>query len=657
MLYILLTSCTPDTRSPAITDTGPPNTPPTAPTITLNTAPIASVTDLRCAVSAPAVDPDDDPITYDFAWSVDGVSWSEASDEGTTSVVAAASLQGGQQWRCVVTPADARSEGAPAEATATVREAQGPLGEELVIDGGFEDDTLSAWTIAEGTVCSWLGTGALDWLDPYSGSGYLFGSISQSEDCRIEQEIDLLAMGFEEEVIDAEVLLLQGQVWLGELSMDGTFDDWSKLEVRLLDENGGELSRLLTRSGATDGWQERGLSGVLPAGTRTIVVALIGTWRQSGGTESHADDVSLSVDLITPFSPEIIKQPMLQDYRTDGMFILWETDSNLTTHRIIYGPAGADLDRQSTDIETRQISSTHFLHVAELTDLEAGTAYDYAAVSGQTVSPTHRFTTAPPAGVPFTVAWVGDNHQGVDTFSQHISHISAQQPDLFISAGDIVNYDPNTQKEGELKEWEEYWFLPLQTEDFSQTTPILFARGNHEKHYEMGYSYSQLPNNGAWYGFPYGDAWILVLDSQAPVLEQQEYIAELLASEEAQAAQWRIVTFHMAPYSNATKEGEDGDGISYFRESWVPIFEEYGVDLVVTAHFHSYQRGSQGGITYTIVGGGGGLMDTTLEDVWGFFDVYEHTYHYALMEVDGSTLTWTAYNLDDEVFDTFTLTR
>ena len=32
---------------------------------------------------------------------------------------------------------------------------------------------------------------------------------------------------------------------------------------------------------------------------------------------------------------------------------------------------------------------------------------------------------------------------------------------------------------------------------------------------------------------------------------------------------------------------------------------EHGVDLVISGHYHSYQRGSLDGVAYTIIGGGG----------------------------------------------------
>jgi hypothetical protein len=52
---------------------------------------------------------------------------------------------------------------------------------------------------------------------------------------------------------------------------------------------------------------------------------------------------------------------------------------------------------------------------------------------------------------------------------------------------------------------------------------------------------------------------------------------------------WRIVTFHKAMYA-ATDHVDDAD-IDALRQHWAPVFEELGIDLVITGHDHSFSRG------------------------------------------------------------------
>jgi len=43
------------------------------------------------------------------------------------------------------------------------------------------------------------------------------------------------------------------------------------------------------------------------------------------------------------------------------------------------------------------------------------------------------------------------------------------------------------------------------------------------------------------------------------------------------------------------------------RNDWVPLFQQYHVDVVLSGHSHCYNRGATNGVTYLVVGGGGTL--------------------------------------------------
>ena len=57
---------------------------------------------------------------------------------------------------------------------------------------------------------------------------------------------------------------------------------------------------------------------------------------------------------------------------------------------------------------------------------------------------------------------------------------------------------------------------------------------------------------------------------------------------------WRIVIFHHPPYSKGSHDSDnpaDSSGkMQYMRETILPILEQYGVDLVMSGHSHSYER-------------------------------------------------------------------
>ncbi len=85
------------------------------------------------------------------------------------------------------------------------------------------------------------------------------------------------------------------------------------------------------------------------------------------------------------------------------------------------------------------------------------------------------------------------------------------------------------------------------------------------------------------YSVEYQDILIIVLNSTGFLEKQTEYIIEKLSNTNAK---WKIVTSHHSVFSPA--EGRD---FEYARKTWKPLFDKYGVDLVLNGHDHTYARG------------------------------------------------------------------
>ena len=85
------------------------------------------------------------------------------------------------------------------------------------------------------------------------------------------------------------------------------------------------------------------------------------------------------------------------------------------------------------------------------------------------------------------------------------------------------------------------------------------------------------------YTVNYQDVLILVLNSTDFLEKQTEYIKEKLSNSDAK---WKIVTCHHSVFSPA--QGRD---FEYARKNWKPLFDKYGVDLVLNGHDHTYARG------------------------------------------------------------------
>lgn len=100
---------------------------------------------LMCVVDEEAVDPDDDAVSYAFAWTVDGVPYEGASSEARSSTVPAEAALEGQVWTCSVTALDDLEEGAVASASVTVlAECEEAVGYTLQENPRSELETINA---------------------------------------------------------------------------------------------------------------------------------------------------------------------------------------------------------------------------------------------------------------------------------------------------------------------------------------------------------------------------------------------------------------------------------------------------------------------------------------------------------------------------------
>ena len=88
------------------------------------------------------------------------------------------------------------------------------------------------------------------------------------------------------------------------------------------------------------------------------------------------------------------------------------------------------------------------------------------------------------------------------------------------------------------------------------------------------------------------------------------------------------------------------------RDSLVPLFNRYAVDLVLSGHHHKYQRFERGPVTYIITGGGGSLLGVKPDDEPGAFIA---AHHFVAIRIEGETLTGEAIAPDGSVIDRFSI--
>ena len=115
------------------------------------------------------------------------------------------------------------------------------------------------------------------------------------------------------------------------------------------------------------------------------------------------------------------------------------------------------------------------------------------------------------------------------------------------------------------------------------------------------FEYEILGMPGPYYSRVVGDVEIFVLDgssrSRAEDETQRAWLDSALA---ASNARWKIAVVHRPPYTCGRYRGS-----VEVETTLVPLFEEYGVQLVLSGDDHNYQRFEpSNGVTYIVDGAG-----------------------------------------------------
>jgi len=358
----------------------------------------------------------------------------------------------------------------------------------------------------------------------------------------------------------------------------------------------------------------------------------------------------------------LTRTPYLQSVTTTSALVAFRTDTDCVP-RVRFG-LGTDTSRLAT------ASTTGRLHVVKLEGLRAGTEHSYAVEAcGATTQPL-RFTTAtPPGSGRVRFAAMGDFGTGATSEVSVGRSILSRKPHFFLSLGDGA-YDNGTDAEHQTKLFQP--LAPLLAE-----VPIYATPGNHEYLTDKAQPYVNnfyLPaNNPAgterYYSFDWGPAHIISLDSSCMLAlgvakgrcDQAAQRAWLTSDLASTRQPWKIVFFHHPPYSSAAEHGSEVK----LREMYAPVFEQYGVDMVLTGHDHTYERthpmkgntAASGGVTYLVVGTGSATKAfVPAQPGWSAMRS-NRSVGYLDVTIEDGSLTGQMVTPAGAVLDTFRLTK
>jgi len=320
--------------------------------------------------------------------------------------------------------------------------------------------------------------------------------------------------------------------------------------------------------------------------------------------------------------------------------VSWHALRPVQNPRVVLGRMDGRLEQT---VPARQVSYTDgksgqavYAYHAKLGGLQAASPYLYAALHDGADPGFGTFRTAPRGRAAFTFTSFGD--QGTPTLGKkYVPPAGVTLPNvLFVNdnlgspaAGDTTLGVEQLQPlfhlfngdlcyanlaEDRVRTWWDFWENNSRS---ARKRPWMPSPGNHENElgngpigYQAYQTFFSVPaadgqtdvTRGLWYAFTAGSVRVVSIanddvtyqdagDSYVRGYSQGAQKAwlekELAASRADTSIDWLIVCMHQVAISTADKFNGADLGI---REEWLPLFDQYGVDLVVCGHEHHYER-------------------------------------------------------------------
>ena len=301
---------------------------------------------------------------------------------------------------------------------------------------------------------------------------------------------------------------------------------------------------------------------------------------------------------------DFVRQIITRDSQTSRT-VMWQSLSAQKEAVVLLREQGSEKSR-SFSAESAPYNDDEqklFLHTAHLTGLEAGKKYEYQLKYNKETSTWYPLTTD--NGGSFKALIFPDSQSNdYSVWEKNFRAAAKANPDaaLFINLGDLVD---NGEDHSQWAAW------------FSAVEPVIcripFApvMGNHETYdnkwkVRLPHAYLNefaVPDNGSksfdryYYSFDYGDVHFVVLNTQWDEIEEfipgiLDHQLEWLREDVARSSKkWKVALFHKDVLKYAIKtRPERQPGICEAGQYFMPVLEELGFDLVLTAHLHTYRN-------------------------------------------------------------------
>lgn len=444
-------------------------------------------------------------------------------------------------------------------------------------------------------------------------------------------------------------------------------------------------------------------------GSNTIAVEI---HQENGGSS----DISFDFSMVghNNLSASVVRGPYLQMATENSIIVRWRTNVP-TDSKVNFGPASILLNQFAL--------TPHFTtdHEVVVTGLQPGSTYYYSIGTNNQELVTGNnlyFETLPNEGEEGNYSFVvlGDCGTG---YTEQLNVKSAVIGNYGQHFNGVILLGDNAYQSGFDSEYQSNFFNGKYNEIFENTV-IWPTPGNHDYNNHIPFSpdpaYYDIfncPSNGEagglasgtekYYSFNHGNVHFISLDSYDEARSANAAMATWLTNDLAQnQLPWVIAYWHHPPYTKGSHDSDndnflDGELVE-MREEIIPILEQYGVDLIMNGHSHSYERSmlidghygdsdsfslshvkdhgsgdfpnscpyhknveqteSHQGTVYCVMGNSGKI--SSVDSEWPHPVMYSYTADKVgalILKVEKNRLDVDFYTSENEVFDHFTIVK
>ena len=291
-----------------------------------------------------------------------------------------------------------------------------------------------------------------------------------------------------------------------------------------------------------------------------------------------------------------------------GRTLMWELSSPVEQQTVEVRVQGAETILRRYPATDERFTDDHievYQYAAELEQLTSGTRYQYRIAAGETATDWQELY-APAADESYKMLIFPDSQSSDYADWKQLAHLAwARNTDaqLFACMGDLVDNGEDRLQ------WTEFFGG---VKEMQRSIPMAPVMGNHETYNrdwkvrlpEAYLHYFDTPKNGSkefdryYYSFDYGDVHYIVLCTQQKEIDAfksglvEEQLAWIRRDLKAHRKRWNVVLMHkdVLQYRiNGRPERTEGIDEDNGRV-WMPVFDELAIDVVFTAHLHTYRN-------------------------------------------------------------------